>query len=121
MKGIARGLVLMVAILLLSVVLAPAEECGMPVDKTVAPGFSIVYFDNIAYRIFSPTSCELTFTVIDSRYHALTVRPLKLGPIPYIEISIQWGDFPPVPLGLESGGSNDFELDTETGYAEKIG
>jgi hypothetical protein len=121
MKGIARILSLTIAILLLSAVLAPAEECGIPVDKTVGPGFSIVEFNNIFYRIYSDASCQLTFTAIDSRYHALTVKPIKLGPMPYCEFSIQWGDFPPVPLGLDSGGSNDFELDTETGYAEKVG
>ena len=121
MKRIATVISILIAILLLSAVLVQAEECMLSVDKTVGPGYSYVKFDGIAYRIFSTAQFELIFIKIDDRYHQLTVRPIKTGPIMFQELSIQWGAFPTVPLGLDSADGNDFELDTETGYAEKVG
>ncbi len=119
---IATVLSLLIAILLLSAILVGADECMLSMDKTVGSGYSVVKFDGVVYRIFSQAQHYLTFTKVDSRYHRLTVRPVKLGPIPtmYQEISIQWGSFPSVPLGLDSAEGNDYELDTETGYAEKV-
>jgi hypothetical protein len=123
MKRIATVLSLLIAILLLSAMLVGADECMMSVDKTVGPGYSVVRFDGIAYRIFSQSRFQLTFTKVDDRYHRLSVRPIKMGPIPmqYEGLTIQWGSFPSVPLGLDSAEGNDYELDTETGYAEKVG
>lgn len=123
MKRIATVLSLLIAILLLSTMLVGADECMLSVDKTVGPGYSVVRFDGIAYRVFSQAQFQLIFTKVDDRYHRLTVRPIKLGPIPmvYGAISIQWSSFPSVPLGLDSAEGNDYELDTETGYAEKVG
>jgi hypothetical protein len=66
-------------------------------------------------------NCQLTFFKINDRYHRLRMKPVWNGPIPYMEGSIQWGCFPTSPLGLDSAEGNDFELDTETGYAEKVG
>ncbi len=120
MKGIARVLPLAIAILLLSAVLVPADEYVMPVDKTVRSGYSVIEFDGINYRVYTPVKCRFIFSKIDDRYHALAIRPVRLDPVPYIEITIQWNVFPTVPLGLDSADGNDFELDTESGYAEKV-
>ncbi len=119
MKRIATVLTLLIAILLLSVILEGADECMLSVEKTINTGYSVIKFDGIAYRIFSQAQCQLIFAKVDDRHHRLTVRPLKLGPIMYQEFSIQWGSFPSIPLGLDSADGNDYELDTEAGYAEK--
>jgi len=121
MKRIATVMSLLIAILLLSAILGEAEECMLSVDKTVGSGYSIIKFDGIAYRIFSSAQYQLIFSKVDDRIHRLAVVPLKTGPILYEVISIQWGSFPTIPLGLDSADGNDFELDTETGYAEKVG
>ena len=121
MKRIATVCSLLIAILLLSAVLVQADECMLSVDKTVAPGYSVVKFDGIAYRIFTTAQYQLVFAKVNDRYHRLTVRPIMIGPIMFQEFSIQWSLFPTIPLGLDSADGNDFELDTETGYAEKVG
>lgn len=120
MKRIAAVLSLMIAILLLSAVLLGSDECMLSVEKTVRAGYSVIEFDTINYRIYLETKCQLFFTKIDDRYHRLSVRPIKVGPMIFQEMSIQWGSFPTVPLGLDSADGNDYELDTETGYAEKV-
>ena len=121
MKRIATVMSILIAILLLSAMLEGSEQCMLSVDKTVGPGYSTVKFDGIAYRIFSPAQFYLVFTKVDSRYHRLKVIPINSGPMLFQVLSIQWGAFPSVPLGLDSADGNDFELDTETGYAEKVG
>ena len=121
MKSIATVLSLLIAILLLSAIPVRADECMLSVDKTVGPGYTVIHFDGIAYRLFSTAQYQLVFTRLDDRYHRLEVRPIKSGPIMYQELSIQWGSFPTIPLDLDSADGNDFELDTETGYAEKVG
>lgn len=120
MKGIARVLPVVIAILLLSAVLVSAQDYVMPIDKTVRPGYTYIEFDGIHYRVFAPVQCHLTFTKIDDRYHGLAIRPVKPGPVPYIEVMIEWSVFPTIPLGIDSSSGNDFELDTESGYAEKV-
>lgn len=120
MKGIARVLPLVIAILLLSAVLVPAQDYVMPVDKTVRSGYSVIEFDGIDYRVFTPVQCLFTFSKIDDRYHSLAIRPAKPGPVPYIEITIQWSVFPTIPLDIDTADGNDYELDTESGYAEKV-
>lgn len=122
MKRIAMVLSLLIAILLLSAILVGADdECMLSVDKTVGPGYSVIKFDGVAYRVFSPAQFQLIFVKVDDRYHRLTVVPVWTGPIMFQVLSIQWGLFPTIPLGLDSADGNDFELDTETGYAEKVG
>lgn len=121
MKRIATVLSLLIAILLLSSILPQAEECMLSVDKTIGTGYYVVKFDGVTYRLFSTAQFELIFTKVDDRYHMLSVRPIKPEFIMFLELSIQWGSFPTIPLGLDSAEGNDFELDTETGYAEKVG
>ncbi len=122
MKGMARVLPLVIAILLLSAALVPAEEDEnmIPVDKTVRPGYTYIEFAGIIYRVYTPVKCRFIFSKIDDRYHALAIRPVKPGPVPYIEVTIQWNAFPTIPLGIDSAEGNDYELDTESGYAEKV-
>jgi hypothetical protein len=123
MKRIATVVSILIAILMLSEMLVGADECMLPVDKTVSSGYSVITFDGITYRIYSQTRLHLTFTKLNDRYHGLTVRPLKLGPIPMWdqEFTVQWNPFPATLLELDSAEGNDYELDTETGYAEKVG
>lgn len=122
MKGSSKILMALVAIVMLAAPFAQAEdELGVPTDKTSGVTYKLVSFDGVVYRIFTEISCELFFTRIDSDHHLLTIKPVidKVAVTPFCEVSVQWGAFPPVILGLEVGGTNSWLLGTETGYAEK--
>jgi hypothetical protein len=122
MQGIVGRLSLVISILLISAVLLMAQECALPIDKTVGPGYTSIKFDGRVYRVFSTTAVHLTFSRVNDRIVNLAVKPLKVNfPAPYSELSIQWEPFPTIPLSLDTSGQNDFNLDTETGYAEKVG
>jgi hypothetical protein len=115
---------IMIALIALVILVAPltvaGDEFGLPTDKT-ASGFSfqLVRFDGVLYRVVSDVPCALYFYRIDGEHHLLHIKPLEALPSPYCEVSVQWGNFPPIMLGLEAGDTNSWILGTETGYAEK--
>ena len=122
MRGSSKILMAVVAAVILAAPFAQAEEgLGLPTDKTTGTTYKLVMFDDVVYRILTEIPCELFFTRIDSEHHLLTVRPVadKVTVTPFCEVSVQWGPFPAVILGLEMGGTNSWILGTETGYAEK--
>ena len=119
MRGSSKILMALVALMILA---APSARAGddlcLPTDKTAGTSYKLVTFDGIEYRIYSEVSCELYFRKIDDGHHLLSIRPVE-EVTPFTEVSVQWGSFPPVTLGLESGDTNSWILGTETGYAEK--
>lgn len=122
MRGSSKILMALVAVVILAAPFAQAEdELGLPTDKTAGSTYKLVRFDGVVYRIFMEIPCDLYFSRIDDEHHLLTVRPVtdKVTVTPFCEVSVQWGTFPAVILGLEIGGTNSWLLGTETGYAEK--
>lgn len=122
MRGSSKILMALAAMVILAAPFAQAEdELGLPTDKTTGSTFKLVRFDGVVYRIFMEIPCDLYFSRIDDEHHLLTVRPVtdKVTVTPFCEVSVQWGVFPAVILGLEIGGTNSWLLGTETGYAEK--
>ena len=119
MRG-SKILLALVAVLLLAAPFASAEDdLGLPTDKTSGTTYKLVRFDGVVYRIATDVACELYFHRIDDGHHRLSVKPVDDEPIPFCVVVVQWGLFPPVSLGLGMGGTNDWILGTETGYAEK--
>ena len=122
MRGSSKILMALVAMVIFAAPFAQAEdELGLPTDKTAGSTFKLVRFDGVVYRIFMEIPCDLYFSRIDDEHHLLTVQPVtdKVTVTPFCEVSVQWGTFPAVSLGLEIGGTNSWLLGTETGYAEK--
>jgi hypothetical protein len=119
MRG-SKILMALVAAMILAAPFAHAEEyLGVPTDKTPGTTYKLVRFDGIVYRVSTEVACELFFYKIDDGHHLLSIKPVEEGPTPYCVVVVQWGLFPPVTLGLGMGGTNDWILGTETGYAEK--
>ena len=119
MKGSVRIILSVALALLVLAATLQAQELMIPrLDKKVSPGFSSVRYGSIVYHIYTKSELSLTFNKIDLRYTRLTVKPLKTGPTPFCELSIQWGSFPANLLLMDGVGGN-WNLDAETGYAEK--
>lgn len=119
MRG-SKILLALVAFTLLAAPLARAgDELGLPTDKTSGTTYKLVRFDGVVYRVYTEVSCEFYFQKLDNEHHLLTIKPAPNEPIPVCDVVIQWGLFPPVTLGLDIGGGNNWILGTETGYAEK--
>jgi hypothetical protein len=119
MRGSKRVLVCVLTALLVTVSVAAQNEYMMPLERNIKPGLIVIKYDDIAYRICSRTSLNLTFEKVNDRYVQLSARPIAGAPIlPYYDFSIQWGDFPASILSFTPPGGT-YTLDTETGYAEK--
>ena len=119
MRG-SKILLALVAVLLLAAPFASAgDELGVPTDKTSGTTYKLVRFDGVVYRIATEVACNLYFYRLDDGHHLLSIKPVEEGPTPFCMVVVQWGMFPPVSLGLGMGGTNDWILGTETGYAEK--
>ena len=122
MRGSSKILMALVAMMIFAAPFANAgDDLGVPTDKTSGTTYKLVMFDGMVYRIFTEVSCDLYFTRIDDEHHLLTIRPKPDKGVltPFCEVSIQWGAFPSVTLGLVMGDTNSWILGTETGYAEK--
>jgi hypothetical protein len=113
----------MIAVMIFAAPFAWAEgELCVPTDKTAGTAYyKVVSFDDVVYRVISDIPCELSFIKVDETHHYLSIKPSSIwGTVtPYCEVSVQWGSFPALTLGLEMGGVNGWFLGTETGYAEK--
>lgn len=121
MKGSVRILTLVILLLLLSSTLASPQQYQLPVNKTVNPGCTSVKFEGRTYRFITQGYYRVTLSSINGRYVGLHVRPINGEVQPFRDISVQWDPFTPVGLSIDSSGGNDYELDTENGYAEKVG
>mgnify|MGYP003572517944 CR=1 FL=1 len=122
MRGSSKILMALIAVIILAAPFAKAEdELCLPTDKTAGSTYKVVIFDNVIYRIVTDIPCEMLFYKVDNDHHSLTIKPAgdKVTVTPFCVVSVQWGSFPPLSLGLEIGGSNSWLLGTETGYAEK--
>lgn len=120
MRGSSKILMALVAVMILAAPFARAgDNLGLPTDKTSGATYTLVRFDDVDYRIVTEVSCDLFFQKIDEEHHLLSIKTVPDGVMPYCEVVVQWGMFPPVTLGLEAGGTNSWILGTETGYAEK--
>ncbi len=120
MKGITIVFLFSVTLLILASSFVSAQELAIPIDeKTVSPGCRIVKFDSITYRIMTSGNYYMTFSRVDSKHHRVFVLPAENEIVPYCNITMQWGLFPPVELDPGFGGGNSFLLGTETGYVEK--
>ena len=119
MRG-SKILLALVAFMILAAPFAHAgDDLGLPTEKTSVRTYKLVRFEGVVYRIYTPVECILYFEKVDDTHHRLTIFPKEIGVTPFCEVAVQWGSFPPVSLGLTSGGTNDWILGTETGYAEK--
>lgn len=119
MRG-SKILMAFVAVMILAAPFAHAEDyLGVPTDKTPGATYKLVRFDGVVYRVTTDVACELFFYKVDDWHHGLSIKPVEEGPLPFCMVVVQWGLFPPVTLGLGMGGTNDWILGTETGYAEK--
>lgn len=119
MRGTKRVLLFALIALLFAVSVTAQNEHMLPLEKNIKSGLTVIRYDNIAYRINSRTSLNLTFERIDERYVGLSARPIAGSPVqPYYEFSIQWSGFSANLLDFSAPGGT-YTLDTETGYAEK--
>jgi hypothetical protein len=121
MRGSRKILMAMIAVLILTAPLARAgDELGLPTDKTSKGNTTqLVRFDGVIYKITTEVSCEIYLERVDDFFHRLNIKPVEQVLTPVCDVTVQWGVFPPVTLGLETGGTNSWLLGTETGYAEK--
>ena len=123
MKGIAGVIFIVVSVLVLaasSVSAALSLENQMDVDeKIISPGYQVVQFDGMVYRIYTAGCFTLTFDRVDDEHHRVFIIAAEGEVLPYSSIYMQWGLFPPVCLELGLGGGSTYLLGTETGYAEK--
>jgi hypothetical protein len=122
MRGSSKILMALIAVIILAAPIARAgDDLGLPTDKTAGTTYRLVTFEGVVYRIFTEVPCELYFTRIDDEHHLLTIKPVvdKVTVLPFCDVMVQWGCFPPVTLGLSMGDTNSWILGTETGYAEK--
>jgi hypothetical protein len=120
MKGSARVILLVLAVLIFTGSVWAQEENMLPVNKVARSGQTVIKYDGIAYRITSRITLRLTFNKIDDRYVQLKAQPIGGTDVqPFYEFTIQWGLFPANMLTFDSGDGGTYTLDTETGYAEK--
>ena len=120
MNGSVRIILLIALAMIVLTAALSAQELMLPkLDKTVGPGHSYVRYGGTVYHIYTQGQFSLTFEKIDHRYTRLTVKPIKSGPTPFCELSIQWGSFPANLLTIGGAGDGNWILDAETGYAEK--
>lgn len=119
MRGRTAVLLSVAAMMFLAPAVSPAQdELALSVDKTLGPGVSKVVFEGVLYRIYTVGDYDLIFQVVDRSHHRVDVIPSS--PLqPACDVVIQWSEFEPVTLQLESGGTNSWLLGVETGYAEK--
>ena len=118
MKGRARILLCVVALVLILSVLAESQVIyRVPLDRLLRPGASVVKYDRTAYHFYNNEPITITLTKLDSRYTELKID--IIGPVPTTIVSLYWDSSFINMLGVESGGDNTWTLDSETGYAEK--
>ncbi len=121
MRGMMRIFLLAVLVLILASAFASAEgSLALPTtDKAINSGFTVITFENITYRIFSANSYRIYFERVDVTHNRIFLIPVAGEQIPYYDVYIQWGLFPPVCLDIGAGGEESYLLGSETGYAEK--
>ncbi len=121
MRGCARVILLMVAVIAIISTLAHAQELAIPVDmeKSTCYGYTSVRFEGMKYRIFANDVFDISFVNVDDSHVRMFVIPRCGCIMPYHSVSVQWGDFPLFELPLGEGDSDSFLLGSETGYAEK--
>ena len=123
MKGIIRLFILAAAVLMITggpvSALDSLENALNVEEKSLSPGWHIVEFENIDYRVYTGGAFTLNFSRVDREHHRVFIVPGEGEVVPYSSIYIQWSYFPPVRLDLGLGDENTYLLGTETGYAEK--
>ena len=123
MKGIAGVFFIAVSVLVLaapSASVASSLENQIDVgEKAISPGFQIVQFDGIVYRILTTGSFTFRFDRVDDEHHRVFIIPGGEEILPVCSVYIQWDYFSPVCLEFGPGGGDTYLLGTETGYAEK--
>lgn len=82
-------------------------------------GVDFVYFNGIIYTIYTEGTYNLIFEEYDAEWVKLDIIPCYDSGEGYSPITVQWEDFSPVVLELESEEGETYLLGTETGYAEK--
>jgi len=92
---------------------------ALPLEQIVKPGHSIVTYEGITYHFISKESLKVRFEKVDVYHVRLYLKPLDVGVQMFCAVSVQWGNFPPISLEVDSDGGSSFLLGTETGYAEK--
>lgn len=119
MKGRARILLCVVALVLIwSVFSASQRIYRLPsMVKLLRPGITTVKYDRTAYYFYNNEPIAITLTKLDERYTKLEMD--VVGPIPTTVVTLWWNSFPFNTLTVDSGGDNTWNLDSETGYAEK--
>jgi hypothetical protein len=119
MKG-SRAMLAIAAIVLVlgAATLWAQSEYTKPLDKVINPVRASVKFDAYVFTFQVDEALSVRFEKIDRAHVRLTMEALN-GPRPAMEVMVQWGNFPPLGLTLDSSGDNAFILNTETGYAEK--
>jgi hypothetical protein len=119
MKGRARILLGVMALILLCSVFASAQKLyPIPtVEKLLRPGLTVVKYDRTAYYFSNNEPVVITLTKLDDRYVDLKIETAL--PVPTTVVTLWWGDFPFNTLTVGTGGDNSWTLDSETGYAEK--
>lgn len=120
MKG-SKMILALVAFMLIfgvSTLWAQSEYC-LPLDRLVKPGITTIKYDATIYNIFAGSCFSVRFEKLDAVRVKLHVKPVT-ELLPYqAEMSLQWGGFGVMDLGLGASGDGEFILNTETGYAEK--
>ncbi len=123
MKGIIRLFILASAVLMITGgPVSALDSLYNALDaevKTLSPGWQIVEFENVDYRVYTGGSYTLKFARVDFEHHRVFIIPGEGEEAPYPAIYMQWSYFPPVRLDLGLGDTNTYLLGTETGYAEK--
>ena len=123
MKGSKVILAACAVALALSASAAWADLYPVPIKKsvssaTVLPVTGLVSHNTIVYTFQTGVAISVRFETIDARYVKLAVKPVSSLPSSFA-ISLQWSYFSPITLAIGGGGTTDYILDTETGYAEK--
>lgn len=123
MKGIFKVFILAAAVLMAAggpvSALDSLNNALAVEEKTLSPGWQVVSFEGVDYRVYTPGTYTLVFSRVDEEHNRVFIIPGDSEPILCQSIYMQWGFFPPVRLDLGLGGGTSYLLGTETGYAEK--
>ena len=123
MKGSKAILAACAVALVLSAGAAWADLYPVPIKKsvssaTVLPVTGLVSHNTIVYTFQTGVAIGVRFESIDTRYVRLSVKPVTPVPSSFA-IYLRWSYFSSITLTVGGGGTTDYILDTETGYAEK--
>ncbi len=120
MKRMIVAFSLSVFVLCLTVGMVAAQDpYALPVGKVAKAGSIDIEFEGTVYHFQAETRIRITLERYDAIHVKVTATPVKQLLKPYYIITVQWDDFPPCVVELETEGGDYFLLNSETGYAEK--